>query len=110
MTTTKIQELHRVERIWITKHALTKGIIVAGPATIAAIRTVLDEPIATLNPPHKMQSFYGKDFHLSLEAALNRAEQMRRESLDKLQGKIKKLQAKPIVVSEIHPSPKDTDA
>lgn len=108
MRTTKIQELHHVERIWITKNALTKGIIVLGPATISAIRTVLDEPMATLDAPHRLQSFYGKDFHLSLEEALERTEQMRRERLGKLQAEIEKLRAKPIAVCEHYPRTKET--
>lgn len=81
-----------VPKIWTTKYALTTGITVLGPATIEGSMAMF------VQPDRMMQFFHGKDFHLSLEDALARAEQMRREKLGRLQAQIEKLRAKSIAV------------
>lgn len=101
MPATKKSPTRVVDTIWTTKYALTTGITVLGPATI-------EGSMATFRQPDGMlQFFHGRDFHLSLEAALERAEQMRRGYLGKLQADIERLRAKAITVYSPYPRNKE---
>jgi len=74
--------------VWITKYALTKGIL-----EIEA--ELCDSPGMIKDQNNGWNSYYhgeGKDWHKSKEAAIERAEYMRQNKLKSIRTKINKLQ------------------
>jgi hypothetical protein len=74
---------------WISKYALTKGIFQVLNAEI------FEEQILTFHYGDVRNSIYGKGktWHLTLEGAQARAEEMRIEKIKSLKKQIKKLEA-----------------
>ena len=95
-------------RAWITKYALTIG--------IKEVEAILCEKVSLdmieVPPPpedHYAISTYihgeGRDWHRTPEAALARAEQMRKAKIASLEKQIKKLQTMKFVLPDIDQSP-----
>ena len=72
-------------KVWITKYALTDGIIEAD-----GVRTTQGVYIA--NSGLNTDWFYGSDWHSNKQSAINKAEEMRQKEVESLKKKIKKLE------------------
>lgn len=72
-------------KIYVTKHALTTG-ITEHEASISG-----DASTASFRGDGYWHFYYGKDFHLTKEDAIERAEEMRIKKLQSLDKQIKKI-------------------
>ncbi len=77
-----------IKRIWVTSHALTAGIIEVPEAEIG-----FDDAMASWRIPngYRMHA-HGNNFHLTREAAVKRAEEMRVKKIASLKKSIAKLE------------------
>lgn len=75
---------------WVTKHALTEGIEVVAAELCSDIS---DKMITYGGDGYSKQSAHGSDWHRTPEAALARAEEMRRGKLASLRKSISRLEA-----------------
>lgn len=75
-------------KVWITKYALTKGIIEAD-AKLTSSNSV---SIMELNTDLKMHWFYKGDWHSDKESAIKKAEEMRQKKIESLKKQIQKLE------------------
>ena len=83
-------------KVFITKYALTKGII-----TAEIDAAVNDHLIFVKIPGHTYAtSLSGNEWHSTPEAAVKQAEEMRANEIDKLERKIAKLRKKAFYVSQ----------
>ena len=75
-------------RVWITKYALTKGII-----EVDAKLTSSDSvSIVELNTDLNMHWFYKGDWYSDKESAIKKAEEMRQKKIASLKKQIEKLE------------------
>lgn len=75
-------------KVWITKYALTKGIIEAdGELTSSDSVSILNRGLSL--PTHW---FYKGDWHSNMQSAIMRAEEMRQKKIESLKKQIKKLE------------------
>lgn len=75
-------------KIYLTKYALTKGIISAKAEAVEGSPKLIAIP--SEDGQHR-DYFRGKDWHLTKKAAVARAEEMRLKQIAKLQSQIKVL-------------------
>lgn len=73
-------------KVWVTKYALTNGII-EGEG-----RTISENSIEFNNEKHNDAWFYGNDWHTDRNNAVKKAEEMRLKKIISLQKQIKKLE------------------
>ena len=79
----------QVARIYITKYALTQGILIAD----AEIKPEYKGMATTRKTPGSIQQhFHGKDWHYTIEEAEKRVEEMVRKRVDRLKKELKKLE------------------
>ena len=78
----------KLVKAWISKYALTQGILQVSNAEMS-------EQILTYHDDVMIYSIYGKGktWHLTLDEALDRAEEMRIKKIKSLKKQIKKLEA-----------------
>lgn len=74
-------------RIWLTKHALTEGIKEAEGEVDSHCRTMV------CYGPKSALFAHGKDWHINRDAAVKRAEEMRKKRIASLRKQIEKLEA-----------------
>ena len=75
-------------KVWITKYALTRGIIEAdGELTSSDSVSILNRDLSL--PTHW---FYNGDWHSDKESAIQKAEEMRQEKIASLKNQIEKLE------------------
>lgn len=75
-------------KVWITKYALTKGII-----EVDAMLTSSDSiSIKELNSDLNSNWFYKGDWYSDKESAIKKAEEMRQKKIESLKKQIKKLE------------------
>ena len=72
-------------KVWMTKYALTDGIIEAD-----GVRTTQGVYIA--NSGLNTDWFYGSDWHSNKQSAINKAEEMRQNKIASLKKQIEKLE------------------
>jgi hypothetical protein len=75
-------------KVWITKYALSSGIIVAENAKLCANSTAVSYTTGDSSYP---QYAHSKDWHRSRVDAILRAEEMRRKKITSLTKQIEKL-------------------
>jgi hypothetical protein len=76
--------------VWVTKYALTQGIFHCPDAETSGDDMIRVRPTV----PNAICSYYHKkDWHTSLEAAQEKAEQMRQKKLAALDRQIKKIKS-----------------
>lgn len=75
-------------KVWITKYALTKGII----ETEAKLTSKDSVSVTEFDPRLEMHWFYKGDWHKDKESAIKRAEEMRKKKIESLKKQIKKLE------------------
>lgn len=75
-------------KVWITKYALTEGVLVFDGSVSESYPTMVT---IRRSPAHYWETFHGNDWHTTWEAALERAEQMRAAKLLSLEKQRKKL-------------------
>lgn len=78
-------------KVWITKYALTYGI----EEKEAERCTDINNDMVTIINKDTMNEFYhgeGKEWHLSKESAINKAEEMRNKKIGSLKKQIAKLE------------------
>lgn len=82
-------------KVWITKYALTAGILAAeGELSERNAGTFIYK-----SKPRELLNFvHGNDWHTTESAAFNRAEEMRQKKIASLKKQIKKLQGMQIEV------------
>lgn len=84
-------------RIWVTRHALTRG--------IPCVEAHVDGAMARYQLPGayvpQFAHVEGRDWHKTEEAALARADEMRRERIATLKKSIDKLQKMKIAIKRI---------
>lgn len=79
---------------WVTKYALTEGIL---KMQVELCSDISDDMVVKINGATR-QSFFGKDWHRTHEAAIKRAEEMRSnklKSIDKQRARIAALNFAP---------------
>ena len=75
-------------KVWITKYALTRGIIEAdGELTSSDSVSILNRDLSL--PTHW---FYKGDWYLDKESAIQKSEEMRQKKIDSLKKQIEKLE------------------
>lgn len=74
-------------KVWITKYALTDGIIEGYASMCAFDRATVD----LKNIKYEID-FYGSDWHYDKESAIRQAEEMRQKKITSLKNQIKKLE------------------
>ena len=74
-------------KVWITKYALTDGII-EGDASMC----VFDRATVDLKNSKYEIDFYGSDWHYDKESAIRQAEEMRQKKIGSLKKQIEKLE------------------
>ena len=75
-------------KVWITKYALTRGIIEAdGELTSSDSVSILNRDLSL--PTHW---FYKGDWHSDKESAIAKAEEMRQKKIESLKKQIEKLE------------------
>jgi hypothetical protein len=74
-------------KAWITKHALTEGIVMVDAEVSGEGRT-----ISYGHPGFSVQYAHGKDWHRTPEAAIARAEEMLAAKIKSLKKSIEKLE------------------
>ena len=74
-------------KVWITKYALTDGII-DGEASMC----VFDRATVCLKNRKYGIDFYGSDWHYDKESAIDKAEEMRQKKIASLKKQIEKLE------------------
>lgn len=75
-------------KVWITKYALTKGIIeVDGELISSDFVSILNRGLSL--PTHW---FYKGDWHSDKQSAIKKAEEMRQKKIESLKKQIKKLE------------------
>jgi hypothetical protein len=74
-------------KVWITKYALTKGILEKD----ADSSSVSKEMIKVRDDKYT-EYYHGQDWHLNKENAIIRAEKMRKGKLDSLKREIERIQ------------------
>jgi hypothetical protein len=82
-------------KVWITKYALTKGIVEAeatGRDEYPNMVTVSNKPYDSIYKPYGRIYYHKPDWHLSLEDAKKRAEEMRVKRIASLRKSIQKLE------------------
>lgn len=75
-------------KVWITKYALTKGII----ESEAKLTSKDSVSVMEFDPNLPMHWFYKGDWHRTKEEAVKRAEEMRKKKIESLKKQIKKLE------------------
>ena len=75
-------------KVWITKYALTKGIIEADARLTSSDSISIKE----LNSDLNSNWFYKGDWHSDKESAIKKAEEMRQKKIDSLKKQIEKLE------------------
>jgi hypothetical protein len=81
----------KLTRIWITKYALTSGIFEAD-AEVEKNSDGMAVVPKNYETGTYAQYFHGKDWHLTREGALTRAEEMRVKKITSLKKQLKKLE------------------
>ena len=75
-------------KVWITKYALTRGIIEAdGKLTSSDSVSILNRDLSL--PTHW---FYGSDWHYDKKSAIHKAKEMRQKKIASLKKQIKELE------------------
>ena len=75
-------------KVWITKYALTKGVIEAdGELTSSESVSILNRGLSL--PTHW---FYKGDWHSDKQSAIKKAEEMRQKKIESLKNQIEKLE------------------
>ena len=85
----------KIETVWVTRYALSKGVIVYKNVE-HCLSSAPDGNMISLGPCHTM---HGKDWHRSLEAALARVEEMKISRRAAIAKELKKLD-KPVPIIE----------
>ena len=83
-----MEEEREIIHVWVTKYALTKGIIEA-EAIITSDDSV---SIMDFNSELSMPWFYKGSWHRTKEDAVKRAEEMRKKKIESLKKQIEKLE------------------
>ena len=74
-------------KVWITKYALTDGIIEA-----MGIKDPLSGRFFMMKGPYKKKWFSEEDYFMSKQSAIKKAEEMRQKKIESLKKQIKKLE------------------
>lgn len=76
-------------KVWITKYALTHGI---SECEAERCSNINNEMIEIIGSPYEYYHGEGKEWHLTKESAINKAEEVRDKKIKTLQKQLEKLQ------------------
>lgn len=94
-----------IPKVWITKYALTQGIL-----EVANVEDCGDGMVVYRHPDFQVRQYAHRgEWHRTLEEAQKRAEDLVAAKIRSLQAQVEKLKKRTTPVVVIHPKPEDKD-